>query len=253
MPTSYDVADLNIPQTSEIHALLKQLPDIEAVRFQDGEYLIRQGEAVADTFIVVSGNYVVEQSGAGRKKQPLGTLAIVMSDVDSPSFVGEMAYMGGGFRTASVRSSGSTCALKLKPKHMDVIIAKFPFFTSILCKQFTARLEEANKVLKTLSVESTLVMKIAGELVIEKGEKAETLYQLVDGSLVREGNDEVIYPDQVHSGFIDPGPFFRDGEYGSTVKAETASSLVGISKDSKLAVIRNFPELILKLYKETSP
>jgi CRP-like cAMP-binding protein len=250
MPTSFDVVELNIPQTSEIHAVLEKLPDIETLQFQDGEYLIQQGETASDTFIVVSGSFVVEHTSAGPEKLPLKTLAVVSSDVDSPSFVGEMAYLGGGFRTASVRSSGSTFALKLKEKHMDVIIAEFPSFTSILCRQFTARLREANKALENTSMESKMIMKTAGELVVQRGEKAETLYQLVGGSLVRENDVEGIYSDQDNFGFIDPGPFFLDGEYGSTVKAETASSLVAISKKSKLAVIRNFPELILKLYED---
>jgi CRP-like cAMP-binding protein len=250
MPTSFDVADLSIPQASEIHALIERLPNIETLQFQDGEYLIRQDEAITDTFIVVFGSYAVEHTSAGPEKRPLKTLAAVSSDVEFPSFVGEMAYLGGGFRTASVRSSGSTFALKLKEQHMDVIIAEFPSFTSILCRQFTARLREANKALENTSMETKMIMKTAGELVVRRGEKAKTLYQLVTGSLVREDDVEVIYSDQEHFGFVDPGPFFRDGEYESTVKTETPCSLVAISKKSKLAVIRNFPELILKLYEE---
>ncbi len=252
MPTSFDVADLNIPQDSEVHSILKEFPDIEKLCFHDGDYIIREDEADADTFVVVMGSYVVEQSGVGPGKEPRGTLAIVISDVDSPSFVGEMAYLGGGFRTASVRSSGSTYALRLKPRHMDVIIAKYPFFTSILCRQFTARLGDTNKILKNMTMESELIMKEAGEVVLRKGEKADRLYQLVDGSLAREGEEEIIRSEDTYSGFIDPGPYFLDGEYESTLKTITPSSLVAISKDSKLAVIRNFPELVLRLYQEIS-
>jgi CRP-like cAMP-binding protein len=250
MPNSFDLAELNIPQSSEIHALLKEFADIRTLRFEDGEYLIRQNEAAVDTFIVLSGSYVVEQSSAEDEERLRGTLAVVMSDLDSPSLVGEMAYLGGGFRTASVRSSGSTYTLRLKPKHVDGIIARFPFFTRVLCRQFTARLGEANQALRNMSMESELIMKKASEMVIEKGQKADTLYQLVEGSLVRDTNDEEIRPDDTYFGFIDPGPFFRNSEYESTVKTKTAASLVAISENSKLSVIRNFPELILKLYEE---
>ena len=107
MPTPFDPRDLNIPQDSELHALIERLPDIEPSMFEDGEYLIRQDEAVTDTFIVVSGNYVVEHSSAGPERRPLKTLAVSSGNVDLPSFVGERAYLGGGYRTASVRSMTS--------------------------------------------------------------------------------------------------------------------------------------------------
>ncbi len=103
-----------------------------------------------------------------------------------------------------------------------------------------------------MSIESELIMKGANELVIEKGEKAKTLYQLVDGCLIREEDNEEILSDQALFGFVEPGPFFLNSEYGSTVKTKGPSSLVAISKNSKLAVIRNFPQLVLKLYEETS-
>jgi len=253
MPTPFDPMDLNLPQNSELHALIERLPDMEPLMFEDGEYLIRQNEAVTDTFIVVSGNYVVEHSSAGPERRPLKTLAVSSGDVDSPSFVGEMAYLGGGYRTASVRSSGTTYTLKIKGKHVDIIIAEFSSLTRILCIEFTARLKEANEVLKDLSIESRIVAKPTGESVIQKGEKAETLYQLVSGSLIREVDDEVIDSDREYFGFVDPGPFFRDGKYGSTVKTQTPCSLVAIPKEAKLAVIRNYPELVLRLYEQTLP
>jgi CRP-like cAMP-binding protein len=250
MPKPFHVNDLNIPKTSEIHALLEKLRDIEPLVFGDGEYLIRQDEAVTDTFIVVSGNCVVEYSSAGPERRPLKTLAVSSGEVDSPSFVGEMAYLGGGFRTASVRSSGPTYTLKIKGKHIDVIIAEFPSLTRLLCKEFTARLEEANDILKDMAIDSKLIMKVAGETVIRKGEKADMLYQLVNGSLIQEDDHEAVDLDVAQNGFVDPGPFFRDSQYESTVKTVAPCSLVAIPKDFKLAVIRNYPELILNLYEK---
>jgi CRP-like cAMP-binding protein len=248
MPKPFDPKALRIPHSSEIHALIKRLPDIEPLMFEDGEYLISQDEAVTDTFLVVSGNYVVEHSSAGPDRRPLRILSISSGQVDLPSFVGEMAYLGSGFRTASVRSSGPTYSLKIKGKHVDVIIAEFSTLTGILCKELTARLDEANEILKDLSIESRMVAIPAGELLVQKGEKAETLYQLVGGSLVRQEDDAVIDSDREYFGFVDPGPFFRDGEYEWTLKTQTACTLVAIPREARLAVIRNYPELALKLY-----
>lgn len=252
MPSSFNIEELNIPQSSEIHVLIKRCPDIEMFLFSDDEYLIRENDASDDTFMVLRGNYIVEQSRSESEKVPPGMLDIVTDEDNPVSFVGEMAYLGGGFRTASVRSSGKTYTLCLKPEYLDVIIAEFPAFTSILCKQFTSRLTESNRYIKEaderLLIDSKLIVKKAGEMVMKRGEKAETLYQLVDGDLVGEDKKETNYPANTLLGFVDPGPFFRDGEYGTTVKAKTLTYLTAISKNSKLSVIRNFPELILKLY-----
>ena len=252
MSLPFDLAKLNIPPSSEIHKLLEKCPDIRMMLFEDGEFIVREKDLAMDTYIVLRGNYVVEQARADPKKESPDTLDIVMVDEGSIAFVGEMAYFGGGFRTASVRSSGRTYTLCLKPEYMDIIISEMPFFTSILCRQFTKRLMEANRLLRQwderFSIKSKLVLKNPGETVLEKGERAETLYQLVEGILVREEDNETISLDQTCDGFIDPGPFFLDGEYESTVKTKSMTCVVAIQKDSKLNVISNFPGLILKLY-----
>lgn len=252
MSLPFDLAKLNIPPSSEIHKLLEKCPDIKMLLFEDGEFIVREKDPTMDTYIVLRGNYVVEQARTDPKKESPDTLDIVMVDEGSIAFVGEMAYFGGGFRTASVRSSSMTYTLCLKPEYMETIISEFPFFTSILCRQFTTRLVEANRLLREwddrFSVESKLVLKNPGETVLEKGERAETLYQLVEGILVREEDNETISLDQTCDGFIDPGPFFGDGEYESTVKTKSMAYVVAFPKNSKLTVIRNFPGLILKLY-----
>lgn len=252
MPLSFELAQLDIPLSKEIQKLLEKCPDIKKLLFKDGEFIVREKDNTMDTYIVLQGSYVVEQSRADPKKESPDALDIVTVDDDAIAFVGEMAYFGGGFRTASVRSSGGTYTLCLKPEYMEAIIEEFPFFTSILCRHLTARLMEANRLLREwddrFSMESKLVLRNPGETVVEKGERAETLYQLVTGILVREEDNETIGLEQTCNGFIDPAPFFGDGEYESTVKTKSTAQMIAISKDSKMAVIRNFPDLILELY-----
>lgn len=254
MPTPCDVAELTIPDESELNALMTGLPGIAVLRFTDGEYLIRQGEATVDTYIVISGGYVVEQalSATGDGERSTRTIAAVVADPDTPTFVGEMAYLGGGFRTASVRSAGNSVALKLGKTHLAAIINDYPYFTSILCRQLTRRLQEANQALEVLSMDATLHMKPAGEILVKAEYPAETLYQLVDGVLMREGDQEAIGPDDLDMGFLDPGPFFLDGVYAKTVKTADTCMVVAITKASKQAVIRNYPDLLLGLYKKSA-
>ncbi|MFH1131482.1 MAG: cyclic nucleotide-binding domain-containing protein [Pseudomonadota bacterium] len=254
MSRSFEISELGISTDSDIPVLLKKCPDIRTLVFSDGEYIIKERDTDKNTFFVLRGAYVVEHSQKENDDRPPGILATVMSDLNSPSVVGEMAYLGGGPRTASVRSAGASFVLVLKPEHMDVVLNEFPFFSMILCRQFTARLKEANEFLKLIhertAMEVKRINKDPGESIIEKGNMANTLYQLVIGTVQWEEKEEIIGTDQLAHGFIEPKSFLRGEPYSCTVKAKTPVILVEISNKSKLALIRRYPDLILKLFEE---
>jgi len=253
MPESFDLAELALPDDSPCYELLGRCPEARPLRFEEGELLMREGDASKEVFLVLRGAYVVVQPTTNQETQPHGALAVAaVQDPDSPSFVGEMAYLGGGLRTASVRSSGWTHALRLEPAHLDVIIEEFPVFTRILCRQFAERLkkttEAAQESQELFEMESEQLFKEPGETLFRAGDEAETLYQLVDGKVVRESSEgeATLTPRKLFLGMLEPEPFFRDGCYRSTVRTETRCIVVGISRRSKLAVIRSMPELVLE-------
>jgi len=258
VPASFDIDDLKIPEDSEYRQLLERCPDIEQKRFTDGEYLMREGEECKDVFLVLKGSYVVEQPGTDRGDKPPDALAVVSSTPDAPTYVGEMAYFGGECRSASVRSAMANYVLFLKPAHLDVIIDEFSLLTRILCHQFAERLRETSSALHNVQdrtrIEAEQVFAKAGQVLFEKGERAEKLYQLVDGVLLSAGAIHVkkLSAQDTFMGFIEAGPYFADGVYETTVEAETPAILVAISRASKPAVIRNYPELILELYQRAA-
>ncbi len=90
-----------------------------------------------------------------------------------------------------------------------------------------------------------------GQTLFEFGQPADTLYQLVDGTLTyaKGANTKKVTPKDLFMGFLDPAPYFNDKPYMSMVKAESMAILVGISHESRLGVIRNYPELMLHLYR----
>lgn len=251
MSGEFDLAHLEVPEGSEFHRLMAVCPGIEVKRFTDGQYLIREGDRSREVFLVLTGAYVVEQStdrpGGGHGDM----LAAVISGIDAPSFVGEMAYLGDTYRTASVRSSGTTYALCLSPEHLDVIMSEFSFFTRILCRQFSVRLKEANEILKETQHARAMnvdqVMKRPNEVLFARGDTADRLYQLIDGVLVCEDDQSVITPQNTLGGFVDPRPFFCDAAHEITVKTKGPALLAAIARESKLAVVRNYPELALSL------
>ena len=256
MPDPFDVSALNIPESSELGKLLAQCTGIAPVRFVDGEFIVREGEKDMDTYLLVRGSYVVEQAPKeGSPPQP-NALSIETSDIDSPTFVGEMAYLGGGFRSASVRSSGACHALQLKPEHIDTIIDDYPLLTRVLCRQFTERLREANEVLREhhshLAMDVQRITKNPEDVVYKRGETADTLYQLLAGTVVREDEStgkEVAVATPL-SGFLDPGPYLRKGTCSATVRAKTRAILVAVAGNSRAAFVRNYPELVLRVLED---
>lgn len=254
MPEPYELKDIKIPEGSEFHQLIERWPDISKTRFTDGEYLIREGEECMDVFLVLCGSFVVEHAGSDPQLRPRNALAVVTCTPGAPQFVGEMAYLGQGRRTASVRAAMAVYTLCLKPDHLDVIIGEFPLLTRVLCQEFTRRLKETTAALSDLQerlrMEAEQFIAQPGQIIFERGRKADKLFQLVDGAVLRieSGQSRSLRADDLPMGFLDPGPFFGDGAYAATVKAESVAILVAISRKSKLAAARHFPELLVDAY-----
>ncbi|HNR32988.1 MAG TPA: cyclic nucleotide-binding domain-containing protein [Candidatus Hydrogenedentes bacterium] len=251
MPENCALDALALPDDSPVHELLRLCADAEPVRFHDEEFVVAPGEPGLDVYLLVRGSCLVEDDDATRERRPGHELAIIHGAPDSPVFVGEMAYLGGGYRTAAVRSALNTLAIRLKPAHVDLIIERLPFFTGILCRQFARRLAEANAALKRQHADSAMRTRthiaLPGDVVCTAGEPAMELFQLMDGTVVESRADGV---DERKGGgdapvFLEMRAYLRGGRYESTVQAKTRALIMAIDAASRLAVVRNFPEAAL--------
>lgn len=255
MPEPFDLSTINLPRDSEIHALLEACPDIENLRFANDEFLIHGSDTVQDIFMLLRGHCLVEQPDAPRERTPGNELAVINAEPHAPVFVGEMAYLGEGLRTASVRSVLATFTLKLKPAHLDIIMDSFPGFTRILCRQFALRLCEANVFIKRYQTNNTMAVEqrflSPGEVLVEAGAPADKLFQLVDGVLLEKGDpDTPIRASDDGLVFVGTHPFFKGGTHERRVVAKTQAIIVALGKSREAAIIRNFPELALELIRE---
>ncbi|MEO5368337.1 MAG: cyclic nucleotide-binding domain-containing protein [Magnetococcus sp. WYHC-3] len=237
-------------ENAEVAQLLQEQPDIQTLDVEEGNYLIREGESQSDVFLVTRGAFVVEQQRSAVPGGAPGHLATVAIDEGSPCFVGEMAWLGSFVRTASVRSTWRLQALRLKPEHMEVILARFPGLTRAMCRQFAERLKATNAMLgrfqEAAAMKTSMLMKRSGEVVIRRGEPATTLYQLVDGTLTDEASDgALLAPDDFPGGFLDLAAYLSGSIWSRTLKADGSATLATIAESSKLAVIRNYPEQVL--------
>ncbi len=250
MPDLLDPTTLNLAADPELGTLLASHPDIDVLRFRDGERLVTEGEESQDLYIVLKGALVVE------KALPDGTnraIAQLECRPDSPVIMGEMAYFGSQRRTATVRAVGACKALHLEPRHLDAIMAGYPGLTRILCRQFTSRLKEANDELRDLKVRSNLAaqrrLAQPGEVLLHAGERATTLFQLTLGH-VRIGAGEasmVCGTEDLPGGFLGLGAFLRGAVHEVTATAEDTCLLAVVDADHREAFLHSYPALVLKL------
>jgi CRP-like cAMP-binding protein len=254
---SYDLSYLELGNGSTYEKLLSRCPDIEPMRFRDQEYIVRQGQESDEIYIVLRGSCLIQDDDGGHGVAN-STMAVIHGDEEAPAFVGEMAHLAEGVRLASVKSAGATHTLCLQPKHMEVLVNEFPLFTQILCRQFTERLRESNQALRTLGesldMQAESMFCSDGHVLFTAGDPVENLYQLVDGSLQQIGpmGERTIKCESYFQGFIDPASFFCDGVHETTVRAEAFAAIAVIPKSSREAVVRNFPEMVLHLLRETN-
>ena len=255
MPEAFDPVRLELEEDSEVCRLLRIHPEIEALRFREGEYLVRENEDSLDVFLVLQGAFVVERAPS-RPDLPPVILATVLCDLEKPGIVGEMAYLGSLRRSASVRSSGSSFVLRLKPAHIDSVINDFPGLTRAICAQFSWRLRETSRSLAELQGRFAMnpSQRVAkpGERLFAQGDPAGTLFQLVTGSvrLVRASGEELVQPEQLLQGFLEPEPFLRNRPHRATALVESPAFLVAIDREFLQAVVRGYPELVIGLLEE---
>jgi len=251
VPEPFDIARLGLDKASEIHALLERCPDIEPRRYKDGESLMREGEESLDLFIVLDGAYVVERP-AERPGDPAMLLALVSVDPGNPSIVGEMAYFGAQPRSASVRCSGRTHALCLRPNHIETIVESFPGLLKIIFRQFAHRLAETNQALKSLqdrlSMPAGRRMASAGERLFSAGDPASTLFQLVFGEVRLDdaSGSRILKPEDLPEGFLELASFLKGEAFHSSAIVEGSSMVVTVEAAHRETFVRNFPRLVLE-------
>jgi len=255
MPEIFDPVRLDLEPDSEVCRLLRIHPEIEALRFREGEYFVRENEDSLDVFLVLQGAFVVERAPS-RPDLPPVILATVLCDLEKPGIVGEMAYLGSLRRSASVRSSGSSFVLRLKPAHIDSVINDFPGLTRAICAQFSWRLRETSRSLAELQGRFAMNprQRVAkpGERLFAQGDPAGTLFQLVTGSvrLVWDFGEDVVQPEQLLQGFLEPEAFLRNRPHRATALVESPAFLVAINREFIQAVVRGYPELVIRLLEE---
>ncbi len=263
MSEPYDLASLSLPPESELPALAARFPHAAVLRFGDEELLVRAGDLATSFFLLLRGTCIVELSAPepeeedntpGQTPQHGNDVFTLTATPARPLFVGEMACFGDGLRSASVRSSMNSVAMELEIDDLHAILEQFPKLTRTLCEQFSERLIDLNAQLgrhrKQLRMQAEQLFLEPEAVLFQAGDAATRLFQLVDGLVVLKytnGHDMKLQPKGGRPVFIEPYPYFVQGNHDCTAIALSHGIVVAIADSSREAVVRNFPHLTLDL------
>ena len=253
MPEPLDPSRLPPGVPPGVTELLQEVSGAELVRYRDGERLVSEGDTDHQLFLVVDGSLVIEKASA-LPGGPVLQLATLACDPEHLTVVGEMAAFGAPERTASVRSVGASLALRFPDGSIDTLLAGHPYFTRLLCEQFTQRLQEANEALRTLQRRFELAperrMAQPGEVLFRSGEAGSHLHQLLMGAVDLEmegGPCRRVAPQDLPDGLLEPEAFLRGRPHRFTATVADSAFLLIIDDSKKEALIRSHAALVAKL------
>lgn len=131
--------------TEEIRALALIAHEIEV---QDGECVVREGDP-GDVFFIV-------KKGKMRIVKGTGSSAVVLSVMERPQCIGEMAlFEEGQGRSANVTAAGPAILLKFHKDDLLDAMRKNPGISFEFLKIFGRRVRESNERLYAMSREKT--------------------------------------------------------------------------------------------------
>ncbi len=107
------------------------LEEAEVMKLRAGQVVLAEGDEGDDIFIVRTGSMVVEKDIGGKP--------IFLSYLPAGSYFGEMAVLGGGRRTASVKAAVSSEVIKLKGEAFRKLLATKPKVREATEKAMTDR------------------------------------------------------------------------------------------------------------------
>ena len=124
----------------------------ERRKISGGTFLVRQGEEADTLFFVVTGRFrVIIQDGSGVSK--------TVARIDAGEPVGELAFFGGGTRTASLQAIRDSQVIALDRSDYEALVSAHPEISAALLKAVSRRL--AKVTARTASLEASTPRVIA--------------------------------------------------------------------------------------------
>jgi NTE family protein len=108
--------------------------EFERLHVARGEMLVRQGDPADSLYIVVSGRFSVEVEGH----------STVVAEIGAGQPIGEIAFLAGGVRTATVMALRDSLVLKLSRSAFESLSARTPSIWQAMTVTLARRLAQSN-------------------------------------------------------------------------------------------------------------
>ena len=108
--------------------------ELETLTLRRGDVLVREGEPADALYVVVTGRFIV--TIAGRRQ--------AISEIGPGQPVGEIAFLAGGVRTATVTALRDSLVLRLRRTEFEELSAKSPSIWHTLTVTLARRVAQAN-------------------------------------------------------------------------------------------------------------
>ena len=110
----------------------KLAAELETISLRRGEILVRQGEMADALFVVVTGRFTITLAGQQR----------IIAEIGPGQPIGEIAFIGGGPRTATVTALRDSVVLRLGREDFDMLAARNPGILRTLTVTLARRVAE---------------------------------------------------------------------------------------------------------------
>ena len=105
-------------------------------KIDPGEKIIREGDAGDEMYIILQGKVVIEVG------------SIVVGELGSGDFFGEMSLIDGSPRSATITAADTLLLFAINEKNFERIIAWEPLVAVRIMKSLSRRLRELNEEIK---------------------------------------------------------------------------------------------------------
>jgi CRP-like cAMP-binding protein len=251
--TRFELAELPEPERALAAAVVAACPEAQALRFSDGEVILDASDASRDFVLLLRGCALAIEPGASPESRVGKEIGVLEARPDAPVFIGEMAALDAGCRTATIVSAMTAWLLRLPAADLDTIIEGFPGLTRALCRAFSERLRGTGEALRrarqATGLEPRVESRGAGERLFTAGEPANQLWQVIEGAVHLDSatGRHTCAPDGDTPCLLDLRAYLCGAPHPVTATTERACVLVRFGPEGRDAVVRNHPALVRAL------
>ena len=243
-----------VPLFSDLNQeeLVRIMGGLTRVKYNQGDWMIREGEKGDTIYIVSSGKVAIYKMVKGED--------LKISELDEGDFFGEFSFFMSHQRQASVRAEGEVELLEIKREELDKIVEEYPNISDILVKFYKDRVLDTviaisplfrglgSKERKELIGKFELKVFEKGQAVIQEGEKGDSLFLIKDGdfsvSTAGPGGQPVVLATLQSGDFFGEIALISDQPRTATVTPLTRGRLMVLSRANFMELALRFPQAL---------